>query len=354
MGRSSIVVVLAAVLALSSGCRRAISFTATSAETADGFLEITASTKENAYYSISVVGHPEDHFEYSNTIKLKLPLESIPKGPQTLTVMLKQGKRTGTFPLKVERQPLKPVLEIASPGATGRTVSCSGAFCKGTIAVDGPKANVKVTTMKGTKVRIGAAEFTASDRVSNQSLAIFRLEDVAMPAITKGSTLVQVPVHLESPEGVSQDGTLDLEHGTFVGEVRAALGKVVNGPITFGDEPPTPKQARSLFWIWETELFGSAQSIKDLDLVAVTKLPDVRKASCGTYTGNVTGTKVTIDRDLQDMEMVVYDRRSGKQVARKLFTAPFIACPDSTFSRDDLRSRPDAATIRKWLATLVK
>jgi hypothetical protein len=353
MGRAAFVVsLLVCALVLLSGCRRAIPFTASAIETEDGFLEITATTKENGYYRIGVTGHPEDHFDYTNTPKLKIPLESIPKGPTTLDVQLTQGKRKGSFPLKVERQPLKPVLTI-TPDGSGTAIACSGTYCKGTIPIVSGHAKVTLTTMKGTKVRIGATEIVTDARQSKQELALFRPEDVVMAAVTKGTTLVQVPVHIESPEGVAQDGTLDLAHGTFVGEVRAALGKVASGPVTFGDEPPTPKPARSLFWIFETELMGSAQHLRDVDLVAVTSFPTVRKVSCGTYKGRTTGAEVTIDRELQDYDMTVYDRRSGKTIAKRRFAAPLMDCPDSTFSRDDLHSHPSADPIRKWLATMV-
>lgn len=93
-------------------------------------------------------------------------------------------------------------------------------------------------------------------------------------------------------------------------------------------------------------LHGDAPTVGDIGLLAFTE-DATRDASCGRYEGP-SGEVVTIVRHMHDRRVLVFDRRTGREVGRHVFRAPELQCAAST-GQVVPESFVEPAEVTAWL-----
>jgi hypothetical protein len=203
--------------------------------------------------------------------------------------------------------------------------------------------------------------------IDHSSLSILAIADVTpklgdLPAdqdkrrsakIDPGASL-----KLELPDGSTT--TVKLPPADPLLSVEEALKKVEHGPVTFGNEPPAKKPMGSILYPQGlgVELIGRADKIRDTYAVALaTLLPTVKGTKkCTGYKDSKGNPMKDMDLQLKETEVVVYERRTGNVVQKKVFP-PNKECPMFTFSRPDETSTDSMIPITDvgaWLKTLIK
>jgi hypothetical protein len=98
------------------------------------------------------------------------------------------------------------------------------------------------------------------------------------------------------------------------------------GPMSFGASDPKSAASKRAVIAYDHKLerayaYGKGKNADELDLVAVIN-GDInpREIGCGTYR-SAGGATASGSVQVADTEVTVYDRRTGKKVASKLFPA---------------------------------
>ncbi|MFO0552514.1 MAG: hypothetical protein U0271_29260 [Polyangiaceae bacterium] len=137
-------------------------------------------------------------------------------------------------------------------------------------------------------------------------------------------------VSLELPDGSSGDAPLPASNVSLA--VPAALEKIADGPLTFKGEPPDDPKKKALVVVWNTstlELFGGPATLAEVDKVAL-----VRPLTESKGEVKCEFTSRSLKLVLRETDTVVYDRRTGKELARKRFS-PNRACPSMAYVNAD-------------------
>ena len=143
--------------------------------------------------------------------------------------------------------------------------------------------------------------------------------------------------------------------------IKDALAKVENGPVKFGDEgDEDPKPGLSILFneSISKKVYGQASVLSDIDAVAIARLlPDVKGTkTCTGYQSNDKKPMPDIELQLKETEVVIYHRRKGGEVAKKVFP-PNKRCPTYTFQRkgeNTSDSSKPTRDIEAWLRTQAK
>jgi hypothetical protein len=133
--------------------------------------------------------------------------------------------------------------------------------------------------------------------------------------------------------------------------IKDALGKVQDGPVPFGKEAAAPPAQHTVLYLGiSADTLGPAATMGEVDRVAVTSDLTPRKGKmCTGYrdVGSKGGATRSAQLELQDREVAIYERATGKQLAKKKFEA-IARCP-LIASGGTARSYPDSEAIKRWL-----
>jgi hypothetical protein len=137
-------------------------------------------------------------------------------------------------------------------------------------------------------------------------------------------------------------------------DVESALAEALNHPVRFPGEPATaaPGTAHSLLYTSDAEVFGPAQTLRDVDWVAVDEDLLPRKGpTCRLHADKDGGPPEKVELHLVDKEVTVVERRTSRVVAHQKFVAPS-DCPDRG-SGPTQDVSPDDGVITRWLRAQV-
>ena len=158
---------------------------------------------------------------------------------------------------------------------------------------------------------------------------------------------IAFPIEVELADGTRASGDFELDEWA----VKDLLKRGAEG-IRFAEDdesPPKPETAVKL-WLGKS-VVGPGATLADVDLVIVGKERKVKRSTC-RYTGGVS-----IERETENLDLKVHDRRTGRVVATKTIPgqAP-PACPGKVVSANyssykESYSHSDANDwADKWLA----
>jgi hypothetical protein len=162
-----------------------------------------------------------------------------------------------------------------------------------------------------------------------------------------------------------RSGVLTIPGHALAAPIAATLAAVADGPVVVEKDTPAPRRPRSLIELRAKVIdgyFGSPATLKELDLVAITKARPLRTiARCGPYRSEMSGRPISWTASGGDEEVAVYERRTGRVVARRVFGASY-DCPTfytatvgyETMGRSDTKNEKAHAQAHRWLAGLVK
>ena len=147
------------------------------------------------------------------------------------------------------------------------------------------------------------------------------------------------------------EGSVELEPITAWLAIRGLFEQVEDRrPVTFENDPE-PGDQLSLFSHGDSNFYGPAQIVGEIDLVAFEeRLPEVvAELHCEYDIGEPTEQTL----QLLDTEVRVYDRRTAELVASKRFS-PEKRCPRSGFGNDEtFRRSARRSPIEAWLREFI-
>lgn len=268
--------------------------------------------------------------------------------------------RYGSVSVTLKRPPGVKITPSATTSSTSTygtraSVACvGGKSCTGTIANSLTLTLTDVdagTTVDyaGTKGRTATRTISLSPDVG-QYLGAVSLADIFKEYPVSSFDL---PLKLEFSDGTTVQTKANLPANALRPALGSTFSKLSQGPVRFPGDGDGPVGSRSLLLVPKGTLFGDATKMADLDLVAVVT-DKTRTLSCGSYRGAITGKITTLDRNLYDGEVKVYERRTGKVRASRTFLAEAPACPTSTYNSASLTAYYDQTQLEPWLRTQVK
>jgi hypothetical protein len=174
--------------------------------------------------------------------------------------------------------------------------------------------------------------------------------------LTKATLDPELSLTLEPP---GYEAKIKLPPGQVLG-LKDMLHKAENGPVLFGDESEAAKQGLAILFFdsLRPKVFGKATLLEEVDAVAVSHMLDQVKGTktCTGYSDNAGKAMPNIELQLKETEVAIYNRRTGDQVAKKVFP-PDDKCPQFTFQRKDDKtsdSNKPTSKIEAWLRTQAK
>lgn len=318
------------------------------------------------------VGDPgkAEEWRYSTEAGAAEFLLDGPEGENSISVTAtdEKGQRktahTFKFTVKAPVVPVKPeVIEVsdATDNPGGSVVNCDGAFdtepglttigvCTGgwRLATDS-SVGFKIKARLGKKVTLGDKSFDFKDGVAEARLDLMPLVAALDLGMLGEERPLSVPMTLELA-----DGTRKTNLALGAGAAWDFFEKAGKGPLLFPGEKPGAGGKASMVAPAYRSSYGTCETVADVDLVAqLTSVP--RKASPCVYGSSDSAEKKTIPRSGEDLTAIVYDRRSGKQIAKKSFSAPVPSCAAYVVAsdKDGRNGSVDKDAVEKWLETLV-
>lgn len=190
-----------------------------------------------------------------------------------------------------------------------------------------PGTTWEIGGQRGTVDAKGLGEVTLEQGAALRALAPATLDEVDLG----------VRVVLTLPKGRS--GSFPVPALSFVSQVKNALEAVDKGPVRFGADEADEAAALALdgaFFVdglTDRQFIGAAPTLAAVDLVALTQRLKESKGKKGCeFQDRSTGKMVTVEINLVDTEVTLWDRRTGKQVEKHVF-GPDEECPALTFTR---------------------
>jgi hypothetical protein len=194
-----------------------------------------------------------------------------------------------------------------------------------------------VTTMEGSQARVEVDVGEALGKLS---------PEVAFDYQTKWKSGVKVVVALAGYEPVEIEApALSPAYG-----LGRALEGVKNRGVSFGKEPDAPPPAHSIAYLGglTPKVFGPAKTLVEVDWVAIPEnLPGRPGKTCDGYKDNKGGPPKSLVLERIDREVVLYERKTAKELGRKKFEASE-ECPMLAMG-DKASTYPADGPIESWL-----
>lgn len=231
-----------------------------------------------------------------------------------------------------------------------------------TVDVLGMKSELTVTFngfAKGTKYTVGPK----SGVLDGDSYSMVHLDVRSKLAALELNALKEVDFKTELamnlPDG--RGGKTMLPPVYFDYGIREVLQTAENGPVLFGPEDTDAKPDNCLAWPTSSEIetFGACTTVSSIDFVAVSHVSNEEKGrrTCTGYKGNDGKPAADIVVVTKETDVVIYERRSGKEIEKKSF-APDKDCPmfamTSASDNHTMDAYPDNDAIKAWLRSKPK
>ncbi len=226
------------------------------------------------------------------------------------------------------------------------------------IASDGQYTLMLKGFPEGTRWTVGDRE----GRIDTDYARVIELDNLrdqlgAAPADDVGARKLGIESNLTLVVPLVGTGESALPEVSAGFAIRSAIDAVENGrPLRFENEPePTSSTSIVLSQRNRTEVFGPAETIDEVDLVAfVTKLPEVKgEVVCSGYEDSDGDPRPDLTIRLKEYRVRVFDRRTG-ELAHERVVPPRDDCPTYRFDDDTERDsyRP-SDEIEEWLRSLL-
>jgi hypothetical protein len=142
----------------------------------------------------------------------------------------------------------------------------------------------------------------------------------------------------------------------------ADLHQIIRGsglrPTVFRGDRPEPAKPPVLWSEPGLQFLGEARLVRDVDIVAYWEPSGDRRPgqSCGMYKTGPMGPTVMVDQLLQDYQLVVVERRTGKVLLTRLLVAQDGPCPPNMLAKkgEPYISRPGSLDVKALLEPLRK
>lgn len=271
---------------------------------------------------------------YTSTPSYSTPPRSVLLGPEIKLVVSANLYE----PRKIFKSKYKSAqtnVTVVRPAAlrfdpTTRSIACLGKACTGTFNIY-QDARLDFTDIDPmSTVALGPEQGRTITKQLSLTLDMKPfLEKVPLADMFKPYPMgnIDLPLELGFADGTKLSTKINVAANQLKPALVAAFGKVTRGGVLFAGEEAAPGSQRSLLDLSHQTLLGTAATVRDIDLVA--NLADKDRPGCGTE-----GTS--------EADVTVYERRTGKVVATRHFSAP--NCKDDY----------DDAAVEAWVRSFVK
>jgi hypothetical protein len=285
-------------------------------------------------------------------VRAPIPLEPK-RGEQTYKITVQDGlfkKSTKSFTYDYQ-----PNVFVRTGQEGPMPVRCYLSSCEGTLGVDVGEIKLELTSKEATRAALGKASAPFADgKATVKTNAAVLAGDLDLAKLSSASTFdVKLDVEVAFAD-LTVKKPVEIRLAT--NGVVAALREGKDRPLELVADKPAPAKAAGLLLVDDgsPKAYGEVKKLQDVDLIAVSETKK-RKVNCGTYVGGGKSMNVTIDAIDADLE--VFDRRTGKSVAKKSFSAGS-SCGDTLEARNDpskeLVLLVEEKLIDAWLEGQVK
>lgn len=211
-------------------------------------------------------------------------------------------------------------------------VTCIAKKCEGIVRKD--LALVLSEIEDGTKVAMaGGPVVVAANKQAEAPpdfQKLFASEDIdAVFGTATGQ--VTLPMSLEFKDGTKVKRNVLVPKSGLRDALAAKMKSPEKGPTLLPGEAPDARGTGALLNVSRALLFGKAHKPTDIDFVAV-QTEEKRTKPCGRYRGDDGGVS-TLDLEVTDASIAIYERRTGKRRLRKTFQAA-APCPETYVTYD--------------------
>ncbi len=291
-----------------------------------------------------------------------IPKSKLKLGKNTFTVEATTGvlfsKKTATATATWDA-PVKAFLRFYPTGGDARnTLTCSGAMCgatnfkfenNGKLGVEAESALEGTLSLGGKKDAVGPGkrpsfELDLSSLLPTVPFA--QRDTLTVPFVLEASGALA-----GSDEKASE--TFTLQGPALEAAIIKELSRVEQGPVTFAAEGAAPAEPRAIAVVNTVVatkatllVVGKPANVTEVDLVALAK-PAERFFSCGGAATSASGILYL------DLELKVFERRTGRVVHTHKLMADRVACPP-TPTTGQVKAEVRESDIRRALADLLK
>ncbi len=299
----------------------------------------------------------------------KFPSLAFPAGTVTVAIDATLGARKGHFDLTFQRPLLPATVQIGSlPGEA--SFPCAGPFCEGmlargaddTIQLTLKGAPGTVVEIEGQKLTLGSGEAPAMVK-----LGLAKHVPDSLDALAKDAW-VDVPVKVTT-DSTAED-VLRLSTRAVAASLAGRILMSVGSSLDLGGGDAAPVRGSLLFVKRDRTIghVGGGSKLTDVDRVAVAASVKRDLKPCQFYV--VLHGDTFLGHAAVDDEIVVYDRRTGQERAKRTFAAVKRACPaaiktevqtingmpvpGSVTAAAPIVDVPDEAAELAWLGTMAR
>lgn len=303
--------------------------------------------------------------EPGQPLSLSVPLAGVPAGKNAVALHFEgQGKGLaktvkGDDTLTFDRKAATPepwlVARPAKPGGT--TLPCSGTICGSTSLPLGADGNLYVDIKRcdGCVIDAGGQKVTVKGDPSPAVLDITSAAANVQIAGLNGLSDAKIPLTITQGSD-SGEQAIEGKAPTLLGPI---LARVPQGGVRFAGENATAAAAPKSAVLVRKDgglhfrVVGSATKLRDADLIGIVTATEKSLGTCGVYEGTTTKKKVTVEHTGESFDITLYDRRTGKSVAHRLFPYEDKGCSDTLYTTKTT-SAPSDATVVAWVKGLLR
>ncbi len=264
------------------------------------------------------------------TASFTVPKNELKLGKNTFNVEATTGvfvsKKTAKASATWEAS-VRSLVRVHPSGDGDTPVTCAGAMCAA------PAFKIDKTGKLGGQLESAIAGRATVGAGAKLDLAAgkrtpFSVDVGAMLgtiSLSEKST-IEVPIALEAGSERSLD-KVTFQGPAIEGALATSLARVATGPLTFPGEGGAPPAPRAIAVVLTSAtgpgkvlVSGPAKKAEDLDLITVAK-PVERFFACGGAATSASGILYL------DLDLVTYERRSGKPVGTRKLMADRVPCP---------------------------
>ncbi|MCA9672696.1 MAG: hypothetical protein KC503_44180 [Myxococcales bacterium] len=291
-------------------------------------------------------------FAGTNLGSIYFDVSKLAKGKHSLSVIVytDQAQATVKVPFAVGDQ------VVVTKGRYFVNIACVGKHvCKGKYVNLSTSTYIELEAPAGTALRVGKANATAG---ANKKLKlVIDTKALVLGAESLAATrALALPLELSFPGGAKLAATIPAKLTGARKWLWSWLYEATFKGLAVPGEQPHSGQARGVYATYTSSaslgFYGKAKTLAEVDLVAVRRSRTSSK-SCGRYRGRSGRTKrYYVKRETYTFK--VHDRRTGRVVKQRSFSASFPKCPrsiKSSWSADV--NTPEHGKVTAWLESLV-
>lgn len=292
------------------------------------------------------------------SLTLSVPVGGLPVGANNIAMHFEgegRGPKTDQ-PLTFDRKAATPEMRFTATAskAGGAMLPCTGGPCMAStlpFGADG-KMYVDISNCDGCTVEAGSQKLTVKGDAF--PAAIDMMNAIAGVSVVGSTGISNIKIPFKVTQG-SDSGESSME-GTASTLLTPILKRVAQGPLPITGDTPKPAPKAAILVRNDAGLFFravGATTVRDADLIGIVAVSTKTLGSCGIYEGTVSKQKVDVSHTGETYDITMYDRRTGKNVARRSFPYQDKGCADTLVAKT-VTSSPNEEQITAWVKSLFK